>query len=307
MLAAFLIRYSGGFLVSLFLRHVYRGCDYRNLTTTTLFLRLAPSFFLAVHVWFAIDMVKDTLWNDWSDFPTYYVHKLLWNSMFLMWWSLLYFGIKLWMDGQRQKEETVKAEILAQNARLQMLPYQLDPQFLFRSLDVIQSSIDESEERAKTMITDLSEFLRYSLLSRRYPVAPLRWELEAMRHYTALVSESRDEKSKLTYRIDHEADEFPVHAFTLYPVMDWAFGSDGPVHVGIEAGVNEGLLRLEISRTGQQDGTLSKDLEDLRKRLESSYPERHRLNFEEQPDRTSFVVELHPALGGAQWGNNSNP
>jgi LytS/YehU family sensor histidine kinase len=305
MLAAFIIRYAGGFLVSLFLRQVYRGCDYRNLTTATL-LRLAPSFFLAVHVWFAIDMIKDLLWNDWADFPTYYAHKLLWNSMFLMWWSLFYFGIKLWIDWRRQKEETVKAEILAQNARLQMLPYQLDPQFLFRSLEVIQISIDEREDRAKNLITDLSEFLRYSLLSRRYPVAPLRWELSAMRHYAALVSECRDEESKLTYRTEREADEFPVHAFTLYPVMDWAFGTRASAQVSIEAHVHEGLLQLEISRTSHPDTTSSKDLSSLRQRLEASYPERNRLNFMEQNGRT-FIIELHPALGEASWIDHSNP
>lgn len=296
-LAAFIIRYSAGFLVSILLRHLYRRCDYRNQTSTTFLPRAAASFFLAVHLWFGIDVVKDFLLsNPWSDFLTYYFHKLLWNSMFLMWWSLMYFGIRLWMDWQQQLEETEKASILAQNAQLQMLPYQLDPQFLFRSLDAIRDLIDESGDRAKTMITDLAEFLRYSLLSRRYPVVPLSWELEAMRHYTDLVGESRDEKPALTSRIDPEAGEYPVYCFTLYPIMDWAFGKTGPVHVDIEAGVREGILRLDISHAGKSDVTGPKNIADLRERLENSYPRHHRLNIEEQNGRTSFIVELHPAL-----------
>jgi LytS/YehU family sensor histidine kinase len=277
------------------LRHLYRKCDYKNRTLSSFLVRAVPSFFLAVHLWFVVGAAKDILLSSpWSDFFTYYFHKLLWNSMFLMWWSLLYFGVKLWVDWQKQKEETEKADILAQNAQLQMLPYQLDPQFLFRSLDAIRERIDESADRAKVLITDLAEFLRYSLLSRRYPVVPLSWELEAMGHFTALVGEGREEKPAVTSRTDPEAGEYPVTCFTLYPVMDWALGTSGPVRLHIDAAVIEGMLRLELSCESTM--TKPRDLANLRERLETSYPRPHYLNVEEGNGRMSFIMELRPAV-----------
>jgi LytS/YehU family sensor histidine kinase len=299
-LLTFFIRYSGGFLVSLYLRHVFRAWDYGSQSISSFLPRAVGSFFLAVHLWFVIDLVKDTVifgsMDPYHLFYRHYLHKLLWNSMFLLCWSLSYFGVKLWMDWQQQKEKTEEARISAQNAQLQMLPYQLDPQFLFHSLDSIRDLIEENGERAKYMITDLAEFLRYSLISRRYPVVPLSWELDAMRHYMALVQEKRSEKLSLTSQIAPGAEDYPIYCFTLYTFLNWMIKGNGPAQVGIEAGIRDGALHLDISHVGELDEATPSDIANLRDRLETSYPDRHRLNIAKENGRTSIVIELDSVL-----------
>jgi LytS/YehU family sensor histidine kinase len=172
----------------------------------------------------------------------------------------------------------------------------LDPQFLFHSLDSIRDLIEDNGERAKHMITELAEFLRYSLISRRYPVVPLSWELEAMRHYLALVQERRAGKLTMTSQIAPDAGDYPIYCFTLYAVMNWILTGTGPADVGIEAGIRDGVLYLDISHAGESDGKTPNGIADLRERLEASYPDRHRFDIAEQDGRTSIVIELHSAL-----------
>ncbi len=98
---------------------------------------------------------------NWARYPV----EVLDYSFTLVGWSALYFGIKYWRQWQSEHERTLQAEALANHAQLDMLRYQLNPHFLFNALNSIRASIDEDSHRAKRMVTEFSEFLRYSLLN----------------------------------------------------------------------------------------------------------------------------------------------
>ncbi|HCD55074.1 MAG TPA: sensor histidine kinase, partial [Halieaceae bacterium] len=79
-------------------------------------------------------------------------------------WSVLYFGIKYYLLVQADKERLLTAMSMAQQAQLKMLRYQLNPHFLFNTLNAISTLILEQETQlANTMVGRLSRFLRYSL------------------------------------------------------------------------------------------------------------------------------------------------
>ena len=99
----------------------------------------------------------------------------------LLCWSLLYFGLQFWWEWRLQKEKTDEATGLAQDTLLKTQTYQLDPHFLFSTLNSIRSLITEDAAKAKGLIIELSEFFRYSLMSRNCTTATLREELEAVR------------------------------------------------------------------------------------------------------------------------------
>src|SRR6185369_12016068 len=76
----------------------------------------------------------------------------------------IYFLIKYSESLQQQREATLRAASLAQEAQLKMLRYQLNPHFLFNTLNAISTLILDSENRtANQMVMRLSEFLRYTL------------------------------------------------------------------------------------------------------------------------------------------------
>src|SRR2546423_828689 len=95
-------------------------------------------------------------------------------------WSVLYFGIKSYESQRKQEQAMLKAVALAQEAQLKMLRYQLNPHFLFNTLNAISTLIlDNQNRKANQAVTRLSEFLRYTLDQDPMKKVTLRQEVEA--------------------------------------------------------------------------------------------------------------------------------
>src|SRR6185437_3586856 len=91
-------------------------------------------------------------------------HNALLSTYLLLCWSALYLGIKYYESQQQQQEAVLKAVTLAQEAQLKMLRYQLNPHFLFNTLNAISTLILDNQNRtANHAVMRLSEFLRYTL------------------------------------------------------------------------------------------------------------------------------------------------
>ena len=79
-------------------------------------------------------------------------------------WSVLYFAIKYYRIFQEIRESALKSAAMAHEAQLKMLRYQLNPHFLFNTLNAISTLVlEQNTELANRMVTKLSSFLRYSL------------------------------------------------------------------------------------------------------------------------------------------------
>ena len=104
------------------------------------------------------------------------------TTYLLLCWSALYFGIKYYESLQQQREAALKATALAQEAQLKMLRYQLNPHFLFNTLNAISTLILDNQNRiANHAVTRLSEFLRYTLDQDPMKKVTLRKEMEVAR------------------------------------------------------------------------------------------------------------------------------
>ncbi len=106
------------------------------------------------------------------------------TAYLLLCWSVLYFGIKFYESKRQQEEAMLKAVALAQEAQLKMLRYQLNPHFLFNTLNAISTLIlDNQNRKANHAVARLSEFLRYTLDQDPVKKVTLRQELEALDLY----------------------------------------------------------------------------------------------------------------------------
>ncbi len=122
----------------------------------------------------------------------------------LMWtiflgWSFGYF----WLKAERDlRSETLLAEEAVREAHqmeLQMLRAQLDPHFLFNSLNGIATEIHPHPDSATEMVRELSDYLRYSLDHRKRAISPLSDELDAMNAYLEI-----ERRLELNYPHRHE-------------------------------------------------------------------------------------------------------
>ena len=93
-------------------------------------------------------------------------------------WSLVHLGFKYNTALREQREQALRAVAEARDAQLRMLAYQLNPHFLFNTLNSIRALINEDRQRARDMVTALSGYLRYALVERPLHVALLEEEVE---------------------------------------------------------------------------------------------------------------------------------
>jgi hypothetical protein len=176
----FLVPSMSGFLICIPLGHVYKKTRFHERPLKgALWTALAASF-VGANLWMGMNFLISYFIPDPDEasmqFIQVYAYYLLNGGTLLFGWTALYFGIKMRREWKQQERRTEQANALAQDAQLQMLRSQINPHFLFNSMNSIRALIDEDEAKARDMITELSEFLRYSLISKSYADVPLKEE-----------------------------------------------------------------------------------------------------------------------------------
>jgi hypothetical protein len=100
-------------------------------------------------------------------------------------WSLLYLGVRQFLDGRDRSVQLAQTEAAAREAELHLLRSQLNPHFLFNALNTIVGEADDNPAGVKNITRGLSDFLRFSLHQRDH-FAPLGEELAAIKNYLTI-------------------------------------------------------------------------------------------------------------------------
>ena len=177
----------------------------------------------------------------------------------LMAWSAIYFGVTYWKQAQIEHQNSLQAKILAETAQLEMLRYQVNPHFLFNALNSIRASIHPDNPAAKQMITQLSEFLRHSLMSRNKTKNSLEEELEAIENYLAIEKIRFEEALEIAWHIDERTKKIMLPSFLLNPLVENAIKhgfqtSSGVLTIAISAAIKKEQLIIEVKNSGNLVG-----------------------------------------------------
>jgi LytS/YehU family sensor histidine kinase len=224
------------------------------------------------------------------------------NSFVLLAWCVSYIGLNQWRAAKEQQQRALAAAALAKDAQLQLLRYQLNPHFLFNALNSIRRLIEEEPNTAKNMVTELSEFLRYSLQDVDRKSVPLEKELECVQNYLAVEKIRFEEKMSVRYSIEKSAHKILVPPFLLIPLVENAvkYGtrtSSVPLDIEITATRANGHLELSVYNTGawvkasSNNGT-GTGLANLSRRLKEIYPDRHFLEIGERNGRVHALLRI---------------
>jgi len=298
-------RTVAGFVLSCLMRLVYKrvGGD-RSVPFIALLILI--SSFLFGSLWpfgetIGLWLMNPTRFRLNMDWPRYPV-EVLDYSMTLIGWSALYFGIKYWQEWQAERERALHAEASANQAQLNMLRYQLNPHFLFNALNSIRASIDEDRSRAKRMVTEFSEFLRYSLLNENSATVTLRDEIEAIRNYLAIEKIRFEDKLEVTFDVDAAAEERRLPAFLVHPLVENAVkhgmtNGNLPLEICVSARDRGDSLRIEVANTGRLrvgangSGTHI-GLKNVRERLAKLYPNQSSFSLLERDGWIRAIIEI---------------
>ncbi|HEX9927388.1 MAG TPA: histidine kinase [Pyrinomonadaceae bacterium] len=284
------IRTIIGFCLTCVMRSIYRRFG-TNLSIQKVVLLVLGCSIIFGGVWTVSEMAANFLRNtNFVVNPARIPRGALDYGLTLTAWSALYFGIKYWRQWQDERENALAASALANQAQLEVLRYQLNPHFLFNSLNSIRASIDEDSRRAKQMVTQLAEFLRYSLLNNGAEMIPLRDEIEAAQNYLAIEKTRFEEKLEVNFDVAKTVEDLPVPPFLLNPLIENAVkhglnGRAKPLKILVSARLDDNALIMEVANTG----TLSRGingtnvgLKNVTQRLEKIFHERGSLILSEE-------------------------
>ncbi len=312
--ALFLYSYVLGFLMTSFvLRYLFRFLRKKIKSIQRLLLVVFLSILLIVPILYFLDVFSSMLFWEKSGVQNFFknISLLLYlRNNFMIYviyfgWTALYFGIKYWVEWQEERKRSEEAMNLAQKAQLQMLRYQLNPHFLFNSLNSIKALVEEDKSSAKTMITDLSDFLRYSLMDKDVAFRPLKEELDALKLYLSIEKKRFEEKIQISYDISEETNNKQVLSFLLHPIIENAIkygmrSTELPLLINIRSSMESQFLIIEICNSGKwiereevagHHGT-GTGLENVRKRLENAYINDYLFEINKEENRVCVKIAM---------------
>ncbi len=307
-----LVQKLTGFSISLILAVIYRYLiNRRPLVTwgsTIVALAVAVSLFALLDSW-VMGLYRP---EDNVSFVQRFLGIFIWPLTLLGAWSALYYAINYFLRVEEQADRLERLEAQATSAQLAMLRYQLNPHFLFNTLNSISTLVLlKQTEPANAMLTRLSSFLRHTLVSQPGGKVTVAQEVETLKLYLGIERMRFEERLRTVFRIDPAASNATIPSLLLQPLVENAIKyavspQEEGARISLAAQVLGNRLRLTVTDTGPglqgrqlgpqtDDGTGSTGLglANIRSRLAQAYGEDHRFEIQSPPEGGfAVIVEL---------------
>ena len=229
-------------------------------------------------------------------------------------WSALYFAINYFLQLEEQNDRVLRLETQAASAQLAMLRYQLNPHFLFNTLNSISTLVLlKQSEPANAMLSRLSAFLRYTLANEPTAQVTLAQEIETLKLYLDIEKMRFEERLRPHFAIDPAVARARLPSLLLQPLIENAIKyavtpqEDG-ADITISAQLAGQNVRITVSDTGSglsADGTdpttgviatesTGVGLANIRDRLAQAFGDQHRFDTQAGADGGFTVVIEFP-------------
>ncbi|MCR9173313.1 MAG: histidine kinase [bacterium] len=291
-----------GILTTHLQRFVFIKLGWLNLRLQPLIPRLLiTSAMCAVIIW-GLDFITDYYHGlfdpkkpllEWSKF----ILQLFAILILVLTWNAIYFTFHFFQKSRKQ--EISNLELVASNkeSELKNLRSQLNPHFLFNSLNSIRALVDIDPIKAKKSITTLSNLLRQSLVLGKENLVPLESELGVAKSYLDLERVRFEERLQVEWEIDSDLEDFQVPPFSLQMMVENAIKhgisnlKDGGI-VKIKAYSSSERVCIQVINSGnlQKVMDLGVGIDNIQKRLELQYGDNASFALRELPD--NFVEAL---------------
>ncbi len=317
LLVIILVTTIVGFSISLILSVIYRQLINKQAfvtwATTALVLLGAVLIHASIDTW-----VQELYLGSANE--TTFIQRMIGLSFiplaFLGGWSALYYAINYFLTVEEQADRLERLEMQATSAQLAMLRYQLNPHFLFNTLNSISTLVLlKQTEPANAMLTRLSSFLRHTLVSEPGAQVTLAQEVETLQLYLDIERMRFEERLRTDFAIEDDAMEARLPSMLLQPLIEnaikYAVGPQeegarislsarimvGRLRISVEdtgpgtdAPVQQSLIEYEVDKANQPIST-GVGLANIRNRLTQAYGADHKFETASQPGG-GFIVTI---------------
>ena len=186
-------------------------------------------------------------------------------------------------------------------AQISSLKSQINPHFLFNTLNNIYATALDTSPRTADMVDKLSEMMRYTMKETQKDFVPLEEEINYLNNYIELQKLRLDSKIKFEYTIDGEFSGLQIAPMLLIPFVENAFkhgvNSEQDSNIRINIKANESELHFLVAnnkvdiQSGIKENSSGLGIENTKNRLVLIYPSKHLLTIKETEN--DFIVSLH--------------
>lgn len=209
---------------------------------------------------------------DWMSFFGYVFNVFVIMSL----WTAIYMGVGVSRKNRKDEIEKLELRAALQEAELAILKNQVNPHFLFNALNNIRSLILSDPDRARTMVTHISELLRYSIQFNAAEKVSLRQEIDIVKDYLQLESIQFNNRLSYDFEIEEEALNVKIPPMAIQLLVENAIkhgisqlATGG--NIDIRAKLTDGHLKIQVSNKGQLKKTSKREgigLKNLIERLQ---------------------------------------
>ena len=304
-IAPTLIETIVGYCITLLLSALYGY--YRQLPRLTglpltIFTLGAATFFYALLTTFTFSFINSP--KPGIELSRLFAAVFL-NFTVLAGWSALYFGINFYLIVEEQIDQMQQLETQASSAQLAMLRYQLNPHFLFNTLNSISTLVLlKQTERANAMLSRLASFLRYTLANEPTAHVTVAQEVETLKLYLEIEKMRFEDRLRPKFDIDPRVEKARLPSLLLQPLVENAIKyAVTPMEEGAEICVSARLagerVQIGVSDTGPGlQATKSRPslstgvgIANIRERLVQAYGPDHSFRVRAMP-LGGFGVEI---------------
>ncbi|MFT6984109.1 MAG: sensor histidine kinase YesM [Crocinitomicaceae bacterium] len=203
-------------------------------------------------------------------------------------WNAIYFTFHFFQKSRNQEISNLELAASNKESELKNLRSQLNPHFLFNSLNSIRALVDLDPVKAKMSITTLSNLLRQSLVLGKENLVDLTSELALAKSYLDLEKIRFEERLNVDWEIDNELENFEIPPFSMQMMVENAIKhgisnlKDGGV-VKVKAYREEDVVFLEVINSGDLKDVvdLGVGIQNIKQRLALQYGDAASFNIKE--------------------------
>ncbi|TVZ59958.1 histidine kinase [Flavobacteriaceae bacterium MAR_2010_105] len=242
-------------------------------------------------------------------FPNYYFISYHSNialftifSVFLVITTLIKLSVD-WFYFNSQENQELKFRNQLIQTQLAALRSQINPHFLFNSLNVIYALAIEQKEQTKDAIVQLSDILRYVIYDSNTKLVSLKKEVTLLKNYIEFQQFRHQQNDNITFHCNIEDDNYKIYPMLLLPLVENSFkyGIKGDIkntfiRMNLEQEKDEFLFNIENNYSENKletNGQSGLGLENIRKNLEIVYPKTHKFNVAKTKDSFKVTLKLY--------------
>ena len=260
-------------------------------------------YIIALLIILIIIIILDYIFSYYFDIKQRFLGKRPPISLFLSIFIIaVSTSIKLaqkWFENETQNKAMIHEKM---NSELSLLKSQVNPHFLFNTLNGIYSLANSKSDKTAPAVVKLSQLMRYMLDESKQQFVPLSSELDYINTYIDLQRLRLFDNVKIEFNIKGEAENIKIQPLLLIPFIENAFkhgtdsSSDCLINIDLEIKKDSiyFIVKNDILKSRTEDGKSGFGLNNIKRRLELEYPQRHVLNTKTADNK--FFTKLFISL-----------